>query len=91
MSADEVAELAAALHRLADGLGDVACAAADDSWALGPGQSAPLLREVLTDVEHQRLVLARALRRLGDLASHAGGCYAEVEEGLVGWTGGGAW
>jgi|SRR5580765_1062236 hypothetical protein len=94
--ADDVVALGAELHTLADGLGDVGYAASDDSWALGPGQSAPLLREVLTDFEHRRLVLARGLRHLGDLARHAGGAYAEVEGGLVvddpaHWTGGGSW
>jgi hypothetical protein len=91
VDADEIAALGGELIRLADGLGDAGFAAADDSWSLGPGSSAPLLREVVTDIEHQRLVLARSLRCLGDLARQAGGGYAHVEDGLSGWTGGGTW
>ena len=63
VSADEIAALGVELHALADGLGDVGFAAADDSWSLGAGLSAPLLCEVLTGFEHQRLVLARAVRK----------------------------
>jgi hypothetical protein len=61
------------------------------SWALGPGQSAGLLREVLGDFEHQRLCMGRALDHLGDLAHGAGAAYVEVEDGVLGWMGGGVW
>lgn len=74
--------LAGSLAGVADELAWCAQRAGTDAWALGPGDSAAALAEVLGDIEHQRLLLGRSCAALGAAVRAAGSAYAEVEAGI---------
>ena len=56
-------------REVADDLPGRRCAAAEQAWALGPGDSAGALASVLGDFEHQRQVLGRELDDLATLTT----------------------
>ncbi|MDR6865287.1 hypothetical protein [Phycicoccus sp. 3266] len=74
--------LAGALAGIADELAWCAQRAGTDAWALGPGDSAAALAEVLGDFEHQRQLLGRSCGSLAAAVRTAGSAYAEVEAGV---------
>jgi hypothetical protein len=74
--------LAGALAGVADELAWCAERSGTDAWALGPGDSAAALAEVLGDFEHQRLLLGRSCASLATAVRTAGSAYAEVEAGV---------
>ena len=74
--------LAGSLAGVADELAWCAQRAGTDAWALGPGDSAGALAEVLGDFEHQRLLLGRSCAALSAAVRTAGSAYAEVEAGI---------
>ena len=64
--------------------------AAEQAWALGPGDSAGALASVLGDFEHQRQVLGRELDDLAGRVTTAGRLYAETDVEVGGWLDPGA-
>jgi hypothetical protein len=77
--------LAGALTEVSADLQWQAADAAEQGWALGPGDSAGALAAVLGDFEHQRQVLGRELDDLARRVSTAGRLYAEVDLEVGGW------
>lgn len=80
MSGDDLVALGESMGHVAADLAWCADSAASRAWALGPGRSRGALAAVLSDFEHQRLLLGR---RLDDLASglrRAGAAYVDVEQ-----------
>src|SRR5690348_17543124 len=66
-----LAALAGSLGEVADDLRWQATRAAEQAWALGPGDSAGALASVLGDFEHQRQVLGRELDDLAGRVTSA--------------------
>jgi len=62
-----------------------ATSAAEQAWALGPGDTAGALASVLGDFEHQRQVLGRELDDLAGRVTNAGRLYAVVDLEVGGW------
>lgn len=86
--------LAALGRALSEVAGDVAwqaAGAAEQAWALGPGESAGALASVLGDFEHQRLRLGRELDDLAAGVDGASRLYVDADAvvgAAVGTTGG---
>lgn len=78
---DAVLALADALREVAADLQWQALRGSEQTWALGPGDSAGALASVLGDFEHQRQSLGRELEDLAAATALAGRLYAEVESG----------
>jgi hypothetical protein len=89
VSTDTIVTLGAALAEVADDLAWQAVRSSEQTWALGPGDSAGALASVLGDFEHQRQVLGRELSDLATRSTRAGRLYAEVETAVdASFTGG---
>ena len=73
------------LARLAEGLAEMSTElagtsdAAADAWALGPGETAAALDDVLGNWRRERLLLAEGLKDLGAAAAIAGMGYLDTE------------
>jgi hypothetical protein len=81
VDAAEVAALGESLVGLAEGLalmGDPE----PDLWALGPGESGTVLRELLGGWRLARLRTAEHLTELGEAAVAAGGLYLDTDTGV---------
>jgi hypothetical protein len=90
VSPDTIVALADALREVAEDLRWHALRSSEQTWALGPGDSAGALASVLGDFEHQRQSLGRELEDLAAATALAGRLYAEVERGSAAAFEGGA-
>lgn len=79
VNSDTIVALGASLREVADDLLWQAVRSSEQTWALGPGDSAGALASVLGDFEHQRHVIGRALEDLAAATALAGRLYADVE------------
>ncbi|HYN30794.1 MAG TPA: hypothetical protein VES95_13140 [Dermatophilaceae bacterium] len=89
VDADTVARLGETLRAVADALESTPDTSVD-RWAMGPGETGSALDDLVGNWRHQRLLLARCLRDLGERAKVAGGLYVDTEASVAGrFTGGG--
>jgi len=87
IGAEVIAALGVSLGEVADGLESTADGSVD-RWALGCGQSSEAFDELLSGWRRNRILLATALRDLGDKAQVAGTAYVETESDARRMSGG---
>jgi hypothetical protein len=78
--------LATSMANVADDVSWTARQGAELSWSVGDGASQGALPTLLSDFEHQRLVLDRTMSSLSARLRVAGVAYAELDATLLGGT-----
>lgn len=91
VSGEAIMALGTAMTQVSDDLLWSAAQARAHTSALGRGDSAAALGQVLGDFEHQRQLLGQALGELADQTRLAGSLYAEVELDIQTSIGGDSW